>query len=231
AALAGEVSHFVIELPPYRIPSLKTVLNISWIHVKDFMYRAGTLIFAASILIWVLLNLPPGSSPKDSLAGKIGQTLVPVFKPMGIDDWQATTSLIPAFLAREIVLSSMGVIYSAEEHIQEKEEDSFSFLEALKEQGEAFLTAVKDSFTALFSLGLQAFEVEEEEGSLRHIIKQSFDKASALAFMIFILIYTSCLGTYATMGREVGYKLATIFLAYSFILAWLMGTITYNLFK
>ncbi len=231
-ALRGGISHFVIELPPYRFPSLKTVLNISWIHVKDFLYRAGTLIFAASILIWVLLNLPPGvSSPKDSFAGKIGQTLIPVFKPMGIDDWQATTSLIPAFLAREIVLSSMGVIYSAEEHLQEKEEKTFSFSEALKEQVESLITAVKDAFTSLFSLRLQTFEVEEEEGSLRHLIKQSFDKASALAFMIFILIYTSCLGTYATMGKELGYKLATLFLAYSFLLAWLLGTITYNLFR
>lgn len=231
-ALRGDISHFLIELPPYRFPSLRTVLNISWIHLKDFIYRAGTLIFAASIFIWVLLNFPPGvSSPKDSFAGKIGETLVPIFKPMGIDDWRATTSIIPAFLAREIVLSSMGVIYSAEGNLQEKGTESFQFLEAIKEQGKALALAVKNAFTSLFSLTLKTFEVEEGEESLRSLIKQSFNKASALAFMVFILIYTSCLGTYATMGREIGYKLATLFLAYSFFLAWVLGTITYNIFK
>ena len=231
-ALKGSISHFLIELPPYRFPSLRTVLNISWIHVKDFIYRAGTLIFVASIFIWVLLNFPPGvSSPKDSFAGKIGEALVPIFKPMGIDDWQATTSIIPAFLAREIVLSSMGVIYSAEGNLQKKSTENFQFLEAIKEQGKGLALAVKSAFTSLFSLSLQTFEVEEGEESLRSLIKQSFDKASALAFMVFILIYTSCLGTYATMGREIGYKLATLFLAYSFFLAWALGTITYNLFK
>lgn len=230
--LKGEVSHFVIELPPYRFPSLKTVFNISWIHVKDFVYRAGTLIFAASILIWILLNLPPGvQSPKESYAGKLGAALVPVFKPMGIDEWQATTSLIPAFLAREIVLSSMGVIYSAEEHISEKKEEvEFSFVESLKEQAKALIKAFEESISSLFTLSLKTFEVEEEESNLRRVIKESFDSASALSFMIFILIYTSCLGTYATMGREIGYKLATLFLLYSFMLAWFIGVITYSLF-
>ena len=232
-ALKGSVSHFIIELPPYRFPSLKIVLNISWIHVKDFIHRAGTLIFAASILIWVLMNLPPGvKEPKNSLAGIIGKALIPVFRPMGIDEWQATTSLIPAFLAREIVLSSMGVIYSAEnQRNKEKSLKAFSFSKALEKQGTALIDATREAFSSLFSLSLKTFETEKGEGNLRELIRRSFDKASALAFMVFILIYTSCLGTYATMGREVGYKLATLFLLYSFGVAWLVGTITYNLFK
>ncbi|AAC07257.1 ferrous iron transport protein B [Aquifex aeolicus] len=225
----GASSHFVIELPPYRMPSLKTVLNISWIHVKDFLYRAGTLIFAASIFIWILLNLPPNvKNPKDSLAADIGRVLVPVFEPMGISDWRATTSLIPAFLAREIVLSSMGVIYTATEVVQEKEK--FSFSEELKNQLSGLLEATKTAVKSVFSLKIQALEVEEEEtGQLRDLIRNSFTPASAFAFMVFILIYTSCLGTYATMGREIGYGKATAFLVYSFVLAWIIGTISYKL--
>jgi len=224
----GTSSHFVIELPPYRMPSLKTVLNISWIHVKDFLYRAGTLIFAASIFIWILLNLPPNvKNPKESLAAQVGKVLVPVFEPMGISDWRATTSLIPAFLAREIVLSSMGVIYSSTEQVIEKKE--FNFSEELKNQMNAFIEALKTAVTSAISPKIQSLEVEEEAGELRELIRNSFTPASAFAFMVFILIYTSCLGTYATMGREIGYGKATAFLVYSFIVAWIVGTISYKL--
>ncbi|GAB6065370.1 ferrous iron transport protein B [Aquifex pyrophilus] len=226
----GEALHFVIELPPYRLPSLGTLLNISWLHTKDFIYRAGTLIFGASILVWSLLNLPPGvNNPKDSLAGYIGKALVPVFEPMGIDDWRATTSLIPAFLAREIVISSMGVIYSSTE--EEPKKESFNFKEELINQAKGLLQALEDGIKAVFTFKLLALEVEEEEGSLKEMIRKSFTPASALSFMVFILIYTSCLGTYATMGREIGYGKATLFLLYSFVLAWFVGTIVYNLFS
>ena len=224
----GEALHFVIELPPYRLPSLGMLFNISWLHTKDFIYRAGTLIFGASILVWSLLNLPPGvNNPKDSLAGYIGKALVPIFEPMGISDWRATTSLIPAFLAREIVISSMGVIYSSTE--ETKTQEIFNPKKAFKEQVEGLIQAFKDAVSSVFTLKLLALEVEEEEGSLKKLIKNSFTPASALSFMVFILIYTSCLGTYATMGREIGYKRATLFLLYSFLMAWLVGTGVYNL--
>jgi len=229
--LGGSLSHFVIELPPYRLPHLRTLLNISWIHVKDFLYRAGTLIFGASLFIWALLNLPPGvKNPENSLAGAIGRVLVPVFEPMGIDDWRATTSLIPAFLAREIVISSMGVIYTATG--EEEREEEFSFSERLEEVvaglGEAFVSAVRSTF----SLKLHSLAVEEEaQDGLRAAIRQHFSPASSLAFMVFILLYTSCLGTYATLGREMGFSRATLFLGYSFLIAWVAGTITYHLFS
>jgi len=122
-SLKVSASHLVIELPPYRLPPLKSLLLITWVHVKDFLYRAGTVILGASVAVWLLLNLPPGAPPSESYASKIGKALLPVFKPIGIEDWRATTSLVPAFLAREIVISSMGVIYGAEE---QKEEEPFS---------------------------------------------------------------------------------------------------------
>ncbi|RUM31176.1 MAG: ferrous iron transport protein B [Aquifex sp.] len=224
----GEAFHFVIELPPYRLPSMRTLLNISWLHVKDFIYRAGTLIFGASILVWALLNFPPGvKNTKDSVAAQVGKALVPVFEPMGIDDWRATTSLIPAFLAREIVLSSMGVIYTSTQTFEENKD--FKPMDELKNQVVSLGEAMRDAIISVFSLKIQAFQVEEEQGELRRLIKNSFNSASALAFMIFILIYTSCLGTYATMAKEIGYGRATLFLVYSFGVAWIAGTLVYNL--
>ena len=224
--LKGTISHFVMELPPYRFPPLSSVLTIVWIHVKDFLYRAGTLIFGTSILIWLLINIPPGEDMSKSVASKIGRVLVPVFSPIGIDDWKATTSLIPAFLAREVVIGSMGTIYAGEEEKEyEKEDLSQKGIELIK----GFGNALKDGIVGVFSPSLSIAEVEEEEDqSLRTVIKNSFTPLSALSFMIFILIYTSCLGTVATMAREIGIKYSLIFLVYSFVVAWMVAFLTYQ---
>ncbi|HIQ31067.1 MAG TPA: ferrous iron transport protein B [Aquifex aeolicus] len=225
----GALSHFVMELPPYRFPSMRTVFSIVWAHVRDFLYRAGTLIFGASILIWLLLNLPPGvSNPSQSVAGAIGRALVPVFEPIGIDNWRATTSLIPAFLAREIVIGSMGTIYATEKDLPE-EREGFELSEALKEQVIAFGTAVRDAFLSVLSIGIKSLEVEDEgDDTLRSLIRQDFGPASALSFMVFLLIYTSCLGTFGVMVREIGKLRASLFLVYSFVIAWLVSFLTYR---
>ena len=221
----GALSHFVMELPPYRFPSLKTLFTITWVHLKDFLYRAGTLIFGASVLIWILLNTPPGATISESVAGKIGRALVPIFEPIGIDNWKATTSLIPAFLAREIVISSMGTIYTAEKG--ETAED-FSLREEFLSQMESLGTAFRDAFLSLVTLKIVAFEVEEEEEGLKDLIRKDFTPSSALSFMTFILIYTSCLGTFAVLVREIGRRRAVLFLCYSFVAAWVVSFVVYR---
>ncbi len=229
-ALKGSLSHFIMELPPYRLPTFKLTARIVWAHLRAFLYRAGTLIFAANMGIWLLLNLPPGvENPKDSLAGKVGQAMAPIFKPIGIEDWRMTTSLIPAFLAREIVLGSMATIYAVEE---KKEEKTFELSSALKEQALGLGSAFKDALLNVLNPLPKAFEVEEEEGqSLKSLIANSVSPATALSFMVFLLVYTSCLGTVGVMWKEVGPKFALGFLAYSFIMGWFLAFLVYNLSK
>ncbi|HHJ63522.1 MAG TPA: ferrous iron transport protein B, partial [Aquifex aeolicus] len=165
--------------------------------------------------------------PADSVAGSVGRVLVPVFEPIGIDDWRATTSLIPAFLAREIVLSSMGTIYMATEELPE--EEKFEPASAFVEQIEGFANALLDAFASLLTLSIATFQVEEEEEKgLRDLIREDFTPASALSFMVFILIYTSCLGTYAVMMKEIGKLRATLFLGYSFLAAWITSFLIYR---
>ncbi|MDW8293843.1 MAG: ferrous iron transport protein B [Aquificaceae bacterium] len=228
AFFKGGLYHFVMELPPYRLPTLRLLFRVVWVYIKDFLYRAGTLIFAASLFIWLLLNLPPGvKNPSESLAGQVGKVIAPIFKPLGLDDWRMSTSLIPAFLAREIVLSSMGTIYTTE---MNKEEKEFHPSEAIKEQALGLLSALRDAVLNLFKPLPTAFEVEDEgEENLRSLVSKSLSPASALAFMVFLLLYTSCLGTVAVMWREVGKKFALLFLTYSLILGWLMGFFAYRL--
>ncbi len=112
----GEASPFVMELPNYRMPSPKNVLQLLWEKAKDFIQKAFTIIFLATIIIWVLqsfdthLNLVTDS--KDSILAVIAGWLVPIFKPIGLGSWQIVTSLITGFIAKESVVSSLEVLFT-----------------------------------------------------------------------------------------------------------------------
>lgn len=110
----GKPVPFVMELPNYRLPSAKSVAMLLWDKAKDFIQKAFTVIFVATIIIWFLqtfdtrLNVVDNSS--DSLLALVGQFISPVFKPLGFDDWRVATSLISGFSAKEAVVSTMGVL-------------------------------------------------------------------------------------------------------------------------
>ena len=113
-AFRGKPVPFVMELPNYRLPSAKSVGLLLWDKAKDFIQRAFTVIFFATIIIWFLetfdakLNVVKDSS--DSLLALIGQAISPIFKPLGFADWRVTTSLISGFTAKEAVVSTMAVL-------------------------------------------------------------------------------------------------------------------------
>ena len=110
----GKPVPFVMELPNYRFPSAKSVLLLMWDKAKDFLQRAFTVIFVATIIIWFLqsfdsrLNVVTDSA--DSLLAMIGQWLAPLFAPLGFDDWRIPTALITGFSAKEAVVSTLGVL-------------------------------------------------------------------------------------------------------------------------
>lgn len=112
----GETSHFVMELPPYRVPTLKGTLIHMWERGSVFIRKAGTIIFAAVVLIWVLSNFPLGVeyASQESLLGRIGSFIAPIFAPAGFGHWEAAVALIFGILAKEVVVGTLGVVYSAE---------------------------------------------------------------------------------------------------------------------
>ena len=111
----GERSAFVMELPPYRMPTLKSTLLHMWDKCKGFLVKAGTVIFSMSILIWLLQNfnfrLQMVSDSTQSIFGQIGALIAPVFKPLGFGSWQAAVSLLTGLVAKEAVVTSMAVLY------------------------------------------------------------------------------------------------------------------------
>ena len=105
---------FVMELPNYRFPSAKSVLLLMWDKAKDFVQRAFTVIFIATLIIWFLqtfdVRLNVVSDSGDSLLAMIGKMIAPLFAPLGFGDWRAATALISGFTAKEAVVSTLGVL-------------------------------------------------------------------------------------------------------------------------
>ncbi len=110
----GNPVPFVLELPNYRMPSARTVLQLIWEKTKDFVTRAFTIIFLAAIIIWFLqtfdMRLNPVSDSSDSMLAAIGSLIAPLFRPLGFDDWRISTALITGFTAKESVVSTLTVL-------------------------------------------------------------------------------------------------------------------------
>lgn len=110
------VSALIMELPAYKVPSVKSILIFSWEKVKGYLQRAGTIIFVASVILWFIISFNfSGYVPMtQSIGASLGKLIAPIFKPLGFGNWEAALSLLAGILGKEIVVSSMNVIYGAE---------------------------------------------------------------------------------------------------------------------
>ena len=138
----GISSPFVMELPSYKIPSVKGVLLHTWDKVKGFLRKAGTIILVCSIVLWILQNIYPwgGSEPQMSLLGIIGSVIAPIFAPLGFGTWQAAVAIIAGLAAKEVVVSTFGTLAGMEE-----------------DDEEGITNLVHDTFTPLSAFSFMAF--------------------------------------------------------------------------
>lgn len=115
--LKGEGSTFVMELPDYRMPTARGLFLHVWERLKDFLERAGTILLAASILIWFLQSFTPSlqltGNSADSILAKIGTAIAPAFAPLGFGFWQASVALLSGLIAKETVVSTFGILFGA----------------------------------------------------------------------------------------------------------------------
>jgi ferrous iron transport protein B len=113
----GEAVPFVMELPNYRMPGLKNVAQLLWEKAKDFLQRAFTVIFVATIVIWFLqtfdLHMNIVTDSKDSILAMVAGWIAPVFAPLGFGDWRISTALITGFMAKESVVSTLSVLFGS----------------------------------------------------------------------------------------------------------------------
>lgn len=192
---------FVMELPPYRMPTMRNILIHMWEKAGQYLRKMGTIILMASILIWALGYFPlnrdaeVGSSEhlEQSYIGKMGRFIEPGLEPLGFD-WKMGVSIVTGLAAKEIVVSSMGILY----HVPDVEENTQGLAESLKSQVDC-------------------------EGN--HI----FNPLVAYGFMLFILIYFPCMAVIAAIKKEAGWKWALFTIFYTTGLAWIVAFCVYQI--
>lgn len=146
-------STFLLELPPYRLPDIKTVLLEAWDKGKGYLIKAGTIIFAMSVLIWFLSNFNSDGMTEDmneSYLASIGSASSKIFAPQGFDTWESGAAVVTGVLAKEAVVSTMGILYGADE-LSTEDEDIENSAQAL------FATTMGTTFTPLAALAFMIF--------------------------------------------------------------------------
>ncbi|MSS45939.1 ferrous iron transporter B [Cutibacterium sp. WCA-380-WT-3A] len=210
---SGLLLPFYMEMPPYRIPTVRSVAIAMWEPTKAFLRKAGTIIMLATIIIWALTTFPmrsdneltkAGVNPSDdvavaaytmdhSIAAGIGKTVEPVFKPLGFD-WRIDVSLIGSLAAREVAVSTLGQMASA--------------------------TDPEDDVEVAQQLDRWTWTHGEHQG------EKVFTPATIVSLILFFAYALQCMSTVAIMKRETGgWKWPAIAFGYMFVLAWMMAFI------
>ncbi len=199
---------FVMELPPYRIPTLKATMRHMWGKGEQYLKKMGGIILVASMVVWALNYFPRHDSElsnhaahddseidfsRDSYLQMIGKAVNPVMEPLGFH-WRASVAAIAGVPAKEIVVSTLGVLYTGEEEAEGS------------------------------TLSARLTEVNPVTGS------PDFSSASALAFMVFVLLYCPCIATVTAIVKETGnprYGLFTVL--YNTAVAWVFAFVTFHI--
>ena len=206
---------FVMELPPYRIPTAKSIFRHTWEKGRQYLQKMGGIILVCSLAIWFLGYFPNhdayDSVPEQqehSFIGYVGKAMEPVLKPLGFD-WRMGVGIVAGVGAKELVVSTLGVMYADEEPVGSGPSD--------------------------LSEGDSAHKTEETGGTdgttrLQKALLRSVSPAGALAYMVFILLYFPCVATFIAIKNESGgWKWAIITAVYTIVLAWIAAFITYNI--
>ena len=210
---------FVMELPPYRIPTAKSILRHTWEKGRQYLQKMSGIILVCSMAIWFLSYFPNHDAydnvkqqQENSFIGYIGKAIEPVLKPLGFD-WRMGVGIVSGIGAKELVVSSLGVMYADDEPV--------GAAVALDPEGEPDADGNPDSDPAAES---------GADTRLQRALVKSVTPAGALAYMVFILLYFPCIATFVAIKQEGGgWKWAIITAVYTIILAWVAAFITFNI--
>lgn len=234
--LQGESAPFILELPPYHLPTLQSIMLQTWMRLKRFIFKAGKMIIPICMLIGVCNavtvhgRLSLAEADQHSILSAIGRWITPVFHPMGIDNnnWPATVGLLTGTLAKEVVIATLNTLYSQVGHLQILQGD-FHFWASLKE---AVLTIPRNLAALPHSLGdpvlASAPEHAVDRGVYGVMYQRFGGQAAAFAYLIFVLLYTPCVSTMAVIAREINTRWATLSVLWSLGIAYATAVVFYQ---
>ena len=196
---------FVMELPPYRIPTAKSILRHTWEKGRQYLQKMSGIILICSMALWFLSYFPNHdayATPKDqqehSFIGYVGKAMEPVLEPLGFD-WRMGVGIVAGVGAKELVVSTLGVMYADDEPV-------------VAASGEPEMASDASGDTRL-----------------QRALVRSVTPAGALAYMVFILLYFPCIATFVAIRRESGgWKWAILTAVYTIALAWVAAFITFR---
>ncbi len=211
--LTGDPSPLVMELPPYHLPHLKTLLLHAWQRLKGFVFRAGKLIVPICVLIGALNSLTVegaismADADTHSLLSVVGQWLTPVFSPMGMttSNWPATVGLVTGVLAKEVVVGTLNTLYTQMGHLLDASSaDNFSVLTNLQLALRSIPENLAQLSSAFANPVLAQAPIDPVNKGVYGLMYQQFDgQVGAFAYLLFVLLYFPCVSTTAAMLREV----------------------------
>ena len=235
-SLKNEGGGVLLELPPYRLPAPRVLWKHAWRRTASFAKRARTTVLSTVAVVWLLLAIPAVAGgkfasvkPADSLFGTVSTAISPVFAPLGFGNWQATGALVPGFVAKEVVVATLGQIYLGE---QAAAPAPLGLWAGIQQVAVGTWQAVRSSVQAiptvlaLPSLGADASQ--SAKSPLAAALAWAFTPAAGLAYLVFVLLYTPCIATVGAIQAEHGRKIAWVTVAYQMATAWVAGLIVYQ---
>ncbi len=246
--LQGESDGFMIELPPYHPPALKSLLIHTWERLKGFVIEAGKFIVVMVMVINVLNSTGTDGSfgnenSSKSVLSEVSKTLTPLFKPMGIEEenWPAVVGIFSGILAKEVVVGTLDAVYTNLEKGGSSEPEVFNF----KEKWDEAITTTKDNLIDAAQnfgdpLGLRvldesgnidsAAEEQDVNASLFGTLVKYFDgKVGAFSYLLFILLYVPCVAALAAVKRETGNRWMLFSASWSLYLAFSLAVGFYQM--
>ncbi len=190
----GEASNFIMELPQYRIPTLRSVLMHGWEKVKGFAIKAGTIILGSTILIWLLsnFNLSGMCEMEDSILASIGRSIQWIFAPLGFGNWRASVGVVTGWIAKENIVSTFGVLYGANDAITEAAMEGSA---AIPGVAAAFTQAAAFAYMAFNLLCMPCFAavgaIRKEMGNLKDTLL-TIGFQMLVAWIVAFLVYIVC---------------------------------------
>jgi|TARA_B100000315_G_scaffold232217_1_gene244260 ferrous iron transport protein B len=248
--LTNDRTPFIMELPPYHLPTIKGVLIQSWQRLKGFVVRAGKAIVVVVVVLNVVNSIGTDGTfgnqdSEKSVLSAIGKTMTPLFEPMGVkeDNWPATVGIFTGIFAKEVVVGTLDTLYAnlaKAENASSAPEETFDFLATVND---AFFSIPVNLSQLIESaddpLGINigdvsdamtAAEAQEVHVSTLDLMNRLFDgELGAFSYLLFILLYIPCVATLGVIFKELGGFWALFSACWSLIMAYAVAVICYQL--
>ncbi len=247
--LQGEASSFVMELPPYHLPTVRGIMFHTWARLKGFIVRAGQVVIIAVIILSFLNTVGTDGSighadSEDSVLSAVSRKVAPVFYPMGLseENWPGAVGMFAGLFAKEAVVGTLDALYTqigAEQEATE-EEEPFDFwsgvidaCRAIPAGFEGFGKTMADPLGVGIGDGLgdaetMAEELEIDRRTMSTMARFFDGKVGAFAYLLFILIYAPCVAAVGAIFKETSLKWAAFAVSYLTLLAWVISTLFYQ---